>query len=1004
MSKKKPSISFEDLGLSCPAPELLTKSAADRQREKLEMKKQKNNRIQTAVSSLAEMRSTVEKHKSFVKEEKSKEASEKEARKRLLRADHVKARRERDMHAQEREASLVSDQKSISARVASMIAEEEETNKRLQSLIEMEQDRESASAAPALNVPVRRKKEIEETRSSLPVLREEQAIVEAINESKGSCVLICGETGSGKTTQVPQFLWECGYGHPSSESVGRQGMIVVTEPRRVAAVAMARRVAEELCETFGDTVGYQVRYDNNLSERCKLKFVTEGILLRELQNDFLLKKYSVVVVDEAHERSVSGDILVGMLSRTVPLRSSLAAEGSVIEGVRIAPLKLVIMSATLRVSDFKDNQQLFPISPPLINVEARRFPVTNHFARTTELRNYCDEAFKKVLQIHKKLPPGGILVFLCTQREIESTCERLRRHYRKVKIAYNEKTYTKHALADRVIRRDSVKDAFGLASEQYDLESSKFSAVSNTLADFGLRDDFDYNQVGDAEVSESESLDEVPDEPKVIEREIDDEACEDDGVEQVTEALSLALNEESEEDGTYDSLHILPLYALLKFDDQQRVFQEPPPGKRLCVVATNVAETSITIPGIRYVVDAGRVKNKKLDRTSGASTYAIEWTSQASAEQRCGRAGRTGPGHCYKLYSTAVFTNQMPKHSTPEILRTPIESVVLLMKSLGIQKVANFPFPSPPQAGDIECSLKHLIVIGALEQETLQITGLGEHLLHFPVAPRFAKMIVTAAKTGKRKLQEIIVTIVAVAATTLDIFEHGTVQETGHKSESTQTRVSDQKRLISSGSDMISYLRAAGVFTNRPTASTCSKFNIIHKSMTEANQLRRQLMASLSSVEFDDALTSDFDDPEAADSRTKIFDAQGVCSIDQETEVLVRKLVAIGLIDQVARRASVHECRSHGVPYTDGKTSKVPYWDVKSASIVFVHPSSSVALTNPPPEVVVYVGLYSSKRSEKQKSHTFMKGVTIVTKEWLSDIGFDEDIVRELYVRPVGAF
>ncbi|EPY35415.1 ATP-dependent RNA helicase DHX37/DHR1 [Angomonas deanei] len=513
-----------------------------------------------------------------------------------------------------------------------------------------------------VHVNINRTAAILEQRADLPVLREEQPIVEAILAAERSCVLICGETGSGKTTQVPQFLWESGYGHEEGAAFGREGCIAVTEPRRVAAVSMAQRVAEELNVTFGEEVGFHVRYENNISDRCKLKFATEGIILKEIQNDFLLRKYSVIVVDEAHERSVSCDLLIGLLSRIVPLRNDLFKEelrkcGGDTKLTKIKPFRLVIMSATMRVMDFRDNTKLFPITPTLINVEARRFPVTNHFSRKTVVHNYVDEAFRMVRQLHKKLPPGGVLVFLCTQHEIEDFCTRLRNHYSETRIEYYEDGYSKHSL----VKKDRGGEHRSSDDDDDDGEKDEF----------GLKED-DY-----------------------FLGEEDHKRPRDDTEEEANE-------KEDEINGELNSMHVLPLYALLDTRKQKEVFNPPPKGKRLCVVSTNVAETSITIPNIRYVVDCGRVKNKTMDKLTQASCYKIEWTSQASAEQRSGRAGRVGPGHCYRLYSTAVYSNVMSPHSVPEILRTPLESVVLLMKHIGIEQVGGFPFPSPPMEEDIK--------------------------------------------------------------------------------------------------------------------------------------------------------------------------------------------------------------------------------------------------------------------------------------------------------------
>lgn len=268
----------------------------------------------------------------------------------------------------------------------------------------------------AYHVIVARSPAIQEARLGLPVVSEEQKIMEAIHNNP--TVVIWGATGSGKTTQVPQFLYEAGYGSPDGPNPGTIG---VTQPRRVAAVSMAKRVGEELGPS-GDSVSYQIRFDTSVSDKTAIKFMTDGILIREIANDFALRKYSAIIIDEAHERSANTDILIGMLSRIVDRRAAMSKEDRM-AGVK--PLKLVIMSATLRVRDFLNNPNLFRNGPPpLVQAEGRQYPVITHFARTTEM-DYLEEAFIKVFRAHKKLPRGGMLVFLTGQNEILTLANRL---------------------------------------------------------------------------------------------------------------------------------------------------------------------------------------------------------------------------------------------------------------------------------------------------------------------------------------------------------------------------------------------------------------------------------------------------------------------------------------------------------------------------------------------------------------------------------------------------
>ncbi|KAJ9088341.1 putative ATP-dependent RNA helicase DHR1 [Entomophthora muscae] len=519
-------------------------------------------------------------------------------------------------------------------------------------------------------VTVNRNEEIAAARMLLPVYGEEQVIMECL--SQNDVVIICGETGSGKTTQVPQFLYEAGYGHPDSPN---PGIVGITQPRRVAAVSMATRVSTELGDG-APFVSYQIRYDTTTTKDTRIKFMTDGVLLREIALDFLLNKYSVIIIDEAHERTLNTDILIGALSRIIRLRNKFVREGK--SGAR--PLKLIVMSATLRVKDFVGNQLLFPdTTPPVLEIKSRQHPVTVHFNKRTPEYDYVGEALKKIIKIHTRLPPGGILVFLTGQNEILDLCRRLNRRF----------------------KSQDVPKIHSKIQAGVDLETEDMDHPSEQPADDDLVEDF-----GDSEEELEEGQEVLP------------------------------MSEEARE----EPLYVLPLYAMLSTKQQLKVFEEVPEGHRLCVVATNVAETSLTIPNIRYVIDSGKAKEKSYDPHTQASSFSVKWTSQASADQRKGRAGRTGPGHCYRLYSSAVFNDQFESFAQPEISRTPIEGVVLQMKSMNIDNVANFPFPSPPPALSIAKAEKHLTYLGAVNDEGL-ISPVGKLMAMFPVAPRYGKMM-----------------------------------------------------------------------------------------------------------------------------------------------------------------------------------------------------------------------------------------------------------------------
>ncbi|KAJ3615755.1 hypothetical protein Zmor_012323 [Zophobas morio] len=543
-----------------------------------------------------------------------------------------------------------------------------------------------------IHVEVNRTRDVEEQRTSLPIFYEEFQIISTIKENL--VTILCGETGSGKTTQLPQFLYEAGFSFPEGKF---SGLIGVTEPRRVAAISMSARVGHELNDSTLSS--YQIRYEGNVTSSTRIKFMTEGVLLKEIEEDFLLRKYSVVVLDEAHERSLNTDILIGLLSRIIKLRKEMSDNNE--DGV--LPFRLVVMSATLCIKDFTANERLFDCVPPVIQVETRQFPVTIHFNRRTPLDDYLEETYNKVCKVHTHLPSGGLLVFLPSQREI-----------------------------------------MALAESSASTEDESETAVT-----------------------------------------IPNLSC--------------------------PPLHVLPLYSLLPHTQQMKVFRPPPTGARLCVVATNIAETSITIPDIRYVVDSGKVKQRTYEfGEDSVSRLDVQWTSQASANQRAGRAGRSGPGHCYRLYSSAVFQNYFEQFSRPEILRLPIEGVVLQMKAMGIVNVVNFPFPTPPDMASLVSAEKHLVNLGAVDPKTLKITCSGTRMSKFPVPPRYAKLL-DFALDHRDILGYVIVIVSALAVGHVFLSDYETTNGNSDRGPSSSQKAKDEM-LGACSSDLFALLRVVGAY------------------------------------------------------------------------------------------------------------------------------------------------------------------------------------------------
>ncbi|KKY15954.1 putative deah-box rna helicase [Diplodia seriata] len=421
-----------------------------------------------------------------------------------------------------------------------------------------------------------------------------------------------------------------------------------------------------------------------------IKFMTDGILLREIAQDIRLPGYSAIVIDEAHERSVNTDILIGMMSRIVDLRRNLMKEDP-----KVKPLKLIIMSATLRISDFTENTRLFRNgSPPVLKAEGRQYPVTVHFARRTRM-DYVEEAFQKIKRGHRKLPPGGMLVFMTGQSEITTLAKRLKQSFPSTQGAEVKQPPVRISAADAPLEAEDLEIGDEKNPDDYDDGSDAESEIH------GLDDDDD--------------------------KEFD-------------------VAEDGEETQTL-KVHVLPLYSQLPTKQQMRIFESPPDGSRLIVLATNVAETSLTIPGIRYVFDCGRSKERIYDQTTGVQSFEVGWISKASADQRAGRAGRTGPGHCYRFYSSAVYERDFKEYAEPEILRTPIEGLVLQLKSMGIHQVVNYPFPTPPDRQQLAKAEKLLQYLGAIDGDG-KITSQGRQLSVYPLTPRFSRILVVGQNHG----------------------------------------------------------------------------------------------------------------------------------------------------------------------------------------------------------------------------------------------------------------
>ncbi|CAH2222948.1 ATP-dependent RNA helicase DHX33 [Pelobates cultripes] len=529
-------------------------------------------------------------------------------------------------------------------------------------------------------------------RRSLPIYHVRAQLIGQLRQLDSAVII--GETGSGKTTQIPQYLYEA--------SIGRQGIIGVTQPRRVAAITLATRVSEEKKTELSKLVGYTVRFEDATSEETKIKFLTDGMLLREAIGDPLLRKYSVIILDEAHERTVHTDVLFGVVKAAQKKRRELGK----------LPLKVMIMSATMDVDLFS---QYFN-GAPVLYLEGRQHPIQVFYSKQSQ-SDYLQAALVTVFQIHQEAQPShDILVFLTGQEEIE--------------------------------------------------------AMTKTCRDIAKH---------------------LPD------------GC--------------------------PQMMVMPLYASLPHSQQLRVFQSTPKGHRKVILSTNIAETSITIPGIKYVVDTGVVKAKKYNPESGLEVLAVQKTSKAQAWQRTGRAGREDSGICYRLYTEDEF-DMLEKMTIPEIQRCNLASVMLQLLVLRVPNILTFDFMSKPSPDSVRAAIEQLDLLGAVERKEDQVilTPLGRKMAAFPLEPKFSKTILVSSNFH---CTEEILTIVSLLS----------VDSVLHNPPAKRDEVqASRKKFISSEGDHITLLNTYRAFKNLGKNKEWCRENFINsRNMLLVSEVRSQL-------------------------------------------------------------------------------------------------------------------------------------------------------------------
>ena len=633
---------------------------------------------------------------------------------------------------------------------------------------------------------------MEEVRKSLPVYKYRDGpngFLAAVEKYR--VLVVVGETGSGKTTQLPQYLHEAGY--------TKNGLKVgCTQPRRVAAMSVAARVADEMGVRVGNEVGYSIRFEDATSEKTVLKYMTDGMLLRELMTDPDLSEYAAIMIDEAHERTVHTDILLALLKTIVDQRPD---------------FRLVISSATMDAQKFA--HYYGEVDEPVMNIPGRTFDVEIYHTTEPEA-NYVAGAFAQIFQIHLSQPvdSGDILVFLTGQDEIENLAE----------------------------------------------------SISEKMRKFGSR---------------------VPE------------------------------------------LMICPIYANLPPEQQAKIFEPTPKGARKVVLATNIAETSLTIDGIVYVIDTGFIKENVYNPTTGMSKLVVVPCSKASANQRAGRAGRNRPGKCFRLYTDWTYRNELDDSTTPEIQRTNLISVVLQLKSMGIDDLLDFDFMDAPPTDSLIGALSLLFGLQALNHKG-ELTKLGRQMAEFPTDPMLAKAILAADKFA---CVEEVLSIVSMLSEASALFFRP--KDKKLHADSARARFT-----IKEGGDHLTFLNIWNQWVDSDFSPIWAKENFLQqRSLTRARDVRDQLAKLCERVEV------------------------SLSSCGANDIVPISKAITSGFFPNAARLQR-------------GGDS---YKTVKNGNTVYIHPSSVLMDANPPHKMVVFYELMETTKE-------YMRSLLPIDPKWLTEL------------------
>ncbi|EGS23564.1 ATP-dependent helicase-like protein [Thermochaetoides thermophila DSM 1495] len=647
----------------------------------------------------------------------------------------------------------------------------------------------------------------------LPIAKHRESLLYLVETNP--VTIVVGQTGSGKSTQIPQFLEKAGWCADGK-------LIAVTQPRRVAAVTLAIRVAEEFGCEVGKEVGYSIRFEDATSESTRIKYMTDGLLIREALVDPLLSRYSVIMIDEAHERSISSDILLGLLKKIRRKRPD---------------LRIIISSATLQAEDYRayfekasetqeedsSNDKQKESIASIISIEGRTYPIDILYL-DTPTEDYLEKAISTVFDIHTNEPKGDILVFLTGRDEIEQAVQ---------------------AVSER---------------------SASLPPGSEAL---------------------------LP----------------------------------------------LPLYSGLSAEQQMYVFEEAPENTRKVIFSTNLAEASVTIEGIVYVIDSGFVKLRAYNPKTGIESLTATPVSKASAAQRAGRAGRTKPGKCFRLYTEEAYQS-LPDATVPEIQRSNLAPIILQLKALGIDNVLRFDYFTPPPAEQMTRALELLYSLGALDDYAKLTRPLGLRMAELAVEPMMAKTLLSAQSFGC--LSEI---LTIAAMTSLD----GTlwIQHEGDKKKTESVK----RKFAAEEGDHLTLLNVYQAFVTkgRKEAHWCHENMLNYKAMIRAVSIRAQLKRFLErfGIDVEESLSSPSVSQQPANKAEKI-----------------QRCLTIGYFAHAAKMQP------------DGT-----FRNVSGTTVLHAHPSS--IMFNRKADWVIFHEVLETK------DKTFIRDITRIKKEWLLEYAPD---------------